>query len=111
VASRQGCRHTTRCSCSGYLYPAVAGSVVTVAACLPCALRAVPVLPGGADLCGFQGDTSEELCSRWIAAGAFMPIARDHSDLHAGYQVQPSKHARLRTARVLVCSLKCPGSC
>lgn len=36
-----------------------------------------------------MGDTTEELCSRWIAAGAFQPLARDHSDLHASYQVRP----------------------
>ncbi len=32
----------------------------------------------GADICGFQGCPSEELCARWAAAGAWQPLARAH---------------------------------
>lgn len=67
----------------------------SIAQALSFSLFGIPMF--GVDACGFNGNTDEELCSRWMQLAAFFPFYRNHNTIYALSQ-EPYRWASVTSA-------------
>ena len=58
-----------------------------------------------------SGDTTEELCSRWIEVGAFFPFSRDHNNKGSKPQVSWRSFDNALAVRMKLIALAYENTC